>query len=243
MAPKSVQIAPEAPAGDPKHAARATRSAGRQMRSRLLDVRQPACSRSGAWPAPRFRTSRRPRTRFRARSPITSAPRKRCSSKPPAATCCMWRARPSRRRLQAADAAGIHPRAGRDGHGDGFGRLLCRSADADAPPPGSRTAGRTHHRAAARRGHARLCRPGRTARLAHASRDPDESSRRFWAVAIGVMVEGHAMGRSAEEMCSRDAARAGRSGDDKDRRRQRPAASGRRPRRIRFNTSDGERSS
>jgi len=32
-------------------------------------------------------------------------------------------------------------------------------------------------------------------------RDPDASSRRFWAVAIGVMVEGHAMGRSAEEMC------------------------------------------
>jgi hypothetical protein len=27
------------------------------------------------------------------------------------------------------------------------------------------------------------------------------SSRRFWAVAVGVMVEGHAMGRSAEDMC------------------------------------------
>ena len=37
MAPKSVQTASEAPAGDPKHAARATRTAGRQMRSRLLD--------------------------------------------------------------------------------------------------------------------------------------------------------------------------------------------------------------
>ena len=37
MAPKSVQTAPEMPAGDPKHAVRATRSAGRQMRSRLLD--------------------------------------------------------------------------------------------------------------------------------------------------------------------------------------------------------------
>jgi hypothetical protein len=33
-------------------------------------------------------------------------------------------------------------------------------------------------------------------------RDPDASSRRFWALAIGVMVEGHAMGRSAEDMCS-----------------------------------------
>ena len=37
MAPKFVQTASETPAGDPKHAARATRSAGRQMRSRLLD--------------------------------------------------------------------------------------------------------------------------------------------------------------------------------------------------------------
>src|SRR5260221_10332591 len=37
MAPKSVQPASEAPSSDPKHAARATRSAGREMRSRLLD--------------------------------------------------------------------------------------------------------------------------------------------------------------------------------------------------------------
>ena len=37
MAPKSVQSASEMLAGDPKHAARATRTAGRQMRSRLLD--------------------------------------------------------------------------------------------------------------------------------------------------------------------------------------------------------------
>ena len=33
-------------------------------------------------------------------------------------------------------------------------------------------------------------------------RDPDASSRRFWALAIGVMVEGFAMGRSAEEMAA-----------------------------------------
>src|SRR5690348_13549049 len=31
-------------------------------------------------------------------------------------------------------------------------------------------------------------------------RDPDATSRRFWAVAIGVMVEGHAMGRSPEDL-------------------------------------------
>ena len=38
MAPKSRPSGPEAAAGDPKHAARATRTAGRKMRSRLLDA-------------------------------------------------------------------------------------------------------------------------------------------------------------------------------------------------------------
>ena len=33
-------------------------------------------------------------------------------------------------------------------------------------------------------------------------RDPDATSRRFWAVAIGVMVEGYAMGRSPDQLCS-----------------------------------------
>ncbi|RZI39522.1 transcriptional regulator, partial [Herbaspirillum sp. HC18] len=33
-------------------------------------------------------------------------------------------------------------------------------------------------------------------------RAPDESSRRFWAVAIGVILEGYAMGRSPEELCA-----------------------------------------
>src|ERR1700760_4096511 len=37
MAPKSTQTVPQALADDPRHAARATRTAGRQMRSRLLD--------------------------------------------------------------------------------------------------------------------------------------------------------------------------------------------------------------
>jgi AcrR family transcriptional regulator len=33
-------------------------------------------------------------------------------------------------------------------------------------------------------------------------RDPDASSRRFWALAIGVMVEGYAMGRSPEALAA-----------------------------------------
>ena len=68
------------------------------------------------------------------------------------------------------DAAGLHPRTGRDRHRDGFGRPLYRSAHAHPPPPGSRAAGGTHHRAAAWRGDARLCRPDRTARLEEPAR-------------------------------------------------------------------------
>jgi AcrR family transcriptional regulator len=32
-------------------------------------------------------------------------------------------------------------------------------------------------------------------------RDPDTTSRRFWAIAVGVMVEGYAIGRSPDELC------------------------------------------
>jgi hypothetical protein len=33
-------------------------------------------------------------------------------------------------------------------------------------------------------------------------RAPEESSRRFWAIAVGVMIEGHAIGRSVEDLCA-----------------------------------------
>src|ERR1700675_3321162 len=96
MASKFVQTASEIPAGDPKHAARATRSAGRQMRSRLVE-----------------------------------------------------------RTIERLHGEGMRAYAGQiERHGW------------------------------------------------KSLRDPDASSRRFWAVAIGVMVEGHPMGRSADEMCS-----------------------------------------
>jgi len=50
-------------------------------------------------------------------------------------------------------------------------------------------------------------------------RDPDASSRRFWALAVGVVVEGYAMGRPAEDLCAEmlrvlgDQATAGSGGD------------------------------
>ena len=242
MAPKSVQTASEMPAGDPKHAARATRTAGRQMRSRLLDGASRLFKERGlagtsisdiAAAADAFPSQITYYFRTKEALFVEAACRD-----------MLYLARAAEQAaLAGAHAAGIHPRTGRDGHGDGFGRLLYRSADADAPPPGPRTVGRTHHRAAARRGDARLCRPDRTAWLENALRDPDVSSRRFWAVAVGVMVEGHAMGRSADEMCSEMLRVLGdqattRTADDSTRLRlvgDRDASNS--------NTSDGERSS
>ena len=170
MAPKSVQTAPEMPAGDPKHAARATRSAGRQMRSRLLDgASRPV---QGAGPCRHLDLGHRG-GRGRVSEPdhlLLPHQGSACSSKPPAATCCMWRARPNRPRLQAHTPREYTRALVETRHGDGFGRLLYRSADAHPPPPGSRAAGGAHHRAAARRGHARLCRPDRAARLENLAR-------------------------------------------------------------------------
>ena len=36
----------------------------------------------------------------------------------------------------------------------------------------------------------------------HSRLDPDTSARRFWAVAIGVTLEGHAMGRSSDDLAA-----------------------------------------
>ena len=64
-------------------------------RARSCSTAQAAYSENAALPELRSPTSRLRRTRFRARSPTTSAPRKHCLSKLPAGTCCMWRVRPN----------------------------------------------------------------------------------------------------------------------------------------------------
>ena len=218
MAPKSVQTAPEMPAGDPKHAARATRSAGRQMRSRLLDGASRLFKERGlagtsisdiAAAADAFPSQIT--YYFRTKEALV-----RRSRLPRHA---VFGARGRAGRVAGPHAAGIHARAGRDRHGDGFGRLLYRSAHAHPPPPGSRAAGGAHHRAAARRGHARLCRPDRATRLENLAR-----SRRELTAVLGARDRrdgrGPCHGPFGGRNVQRDAARAGRSGDDKDRRRQ-----------------------
>ena len=240
MAPKSVQTASETPAGDPKHAARATRTAGRQMRSRLLDGASRLFKERGlagtsisdiaaaadAFPSQityYFRTKEALFVEAACRDMLYRGARGRAGG------------------AAGAHAAGIHARAGRDGHGDGFGRLLCRSADADPPPPGSRAAGGAHHRAAARRRHARLCRPDRAARLAARS----ARSRSQLAAVLGGRDRRHGRrpcdGPIGRGIVQRDAARAGRSGDDTACGRQRGCGSLARAT-IR-DLPDGERSS
>ena len=212
----------------PRHAARATRSAGRQMRSRLLDGASRLFKERGlagtsisdiAAAADAFPSQITYYFRTKEALFVEAACRD-----------MLYVARAAEQAaLQAHTPRRIHARAGRDGHGDGFGRLLYRSADADPPPPGSRAAGRAHHRAAARRGDARLCRPDRTAWL----EEPARSRRQFAAVLGGRDRRdgrGPCHGPIGRGYVRRDAARAGRPGDDKDRRRQRCAAASRRRR-------------
>jgi AcrR family transcriptional regulator len=200
MAPKSVLTAPETPAGDPKHAARATRSAGRQMRSRLLDGASRLFKERGlagtsisdiaaaanAFPSQityYFRTKEALFVEAACRDVLYVA--------------------------RAAEQAALQAQTPRD-----YTRALVETVTAtdsvalftealtltrrrpDLAPLVERTIERLH-------GEGMRAYAGQIERHGWKSlRDPDASSRRFWALAIGVMVEGHAMGRSAEEMCA-----------------------------------------
>src|ERR1700724_2972677 len=186
--------------GDPKHAARATRTAGRQMRSRLLD----AASRL---------------FRERGLTAVSIADIAAAANAFPSQITYYFRTKEAlfveaacRDVLYVALAAEQH--AGKQLSPEDYTRALVDSvmgSDAvgffveamtltrrrqDLAPLVERTIERLH--AEGMRAYA-----GQTNRHGWRTlRDPDVSSRRFWAVAVGVMVEGHAMGRSAEEMCS-----------------------------------------
>ena len=232
MAPKSVQTTPETPAGDPKHAVRATRSAGRQMRSRLLDGASRLFRERGlagtsisdiAAAADAFPSQITYYFRTKEALFVEAACRE-----------MLYVARAAEQAALQADTPRDYTRALVETvDGDRFGRLLYRSADPDPPPPGSRAAGGAHHRAAARRGDARLCRPDRAAWLEQPAR-----SRREFAAVLGGRDRrdgrGLCHGPLGRRNVRRDAARAGRAGDDRASRRQRPTASRRRPQRFQF---------
>jgi AcrR family transcriptional regulator len=200
MAPKPVQTAPETSADDPRHAARATRTAGRQMRSRLLDGASRLFRERGlagtsisdiAGAADAFPSQITYYFRTKEALFVEAACRE-----------MLYLAR-------ATEQAALHARTPRD-----YTHALAEAVTAtdavaffaealtltrrrqDLAPLVERTIERLHSEGT-RAYASQVERHGW-----RSLRAPEESSRRFWAVAIGVMVEGYAMGRPAEDLCS-----------------------------------------
>ena len=197
MAPESV---PDLAATDPKHAVRATRSAGRKMRSLLLDAASRLFKERGlsgtsisdiaaaadAFPSQityYFRTKEALFVETACRDMLylarateqaalkTHTPREYTHAL--AAT------------VTATDSVAFFAEA-----------LTLTRRRQDLAPLVERTIERLHSEGA--RAYA-----GQVERHGWRSlRAPEESSRRFWAIAIGVIVEGFAMGRAPDEMCS-----------------------------------------
>lgn len=198
MVDKSAQEPLEA-AGDPKHAARATRSAGRKMRSLLLDAASPLFRERGlsgtaitdiaaaadAFPSQityYFRTKEALFVECACRDLLYLAR---------ATEQAALEARTPREythalaeTVTASDSIAFFAEA-----------LTLTRRRQDLAPLVERTIERLHSEGA--RAYA-----GQVARHGWRSlRAPDESSRRFWAVAIGIILEGYAMGRSPEVLC------------------------------------------
>jgi len=199
MADKAVQGPFEAVAGDPKHVARATRSAGRKMRSLLLDAASPLFRERGlsgtsitdiaaaadAFPSQityYFRTKEALFVECACRDLLYLAR---------ATEQAALKARTPREythalaeTVTASDSIAFFAEA-----------LTLTRRRQDLAPLVERTIERLHSEGA--RAYA-----SQVARHGWRSlRAPDESSRRFWAVAVGVILEGYAMGRSPDELC------------------------------------------
>ena len=199
MVEKSAQESLEA-VGDPKHAARATRSAGRKMRSLLLDAASPLFRERGlsgtaitdiaaaadAFPSQityYFRTKEALFVECACRDLLYLAR---------ATEQAALKARTPREythalaeTVTASDSIAFFAEA-----------LTLTRRRQDLAPLVERTIERLHAEGA--RAYA-----GQVARHGWRSlRAPDESSRRFWAVAIGVILEGYAMGRSPDALCA-----------------------------------------
>ena len=199
MAPKSVQMAPDALAEDPRHAARATRTAGRQMRSRLLDAASRLFRERGlagtaisdiaaaadAFPSQityYFRTKEALFVEAACREMLYLA-RATEQAALPAHTPREY-THALAETVTAADSVAFFAEA-----------LTLTRRRQDLAPLVERTIERLHGEGA-RAYASQVERHGW-----RSLRAPEESSRRFWAVAIGVMIEGHAMGRSAQDLC------------------------------------------
>ncbi len=192
--------APLEAAGDPKHAARATRSAGRKMRSLLLDAASPLFRERGlsgtaitdiAAAADAFPSQIT--YYFRTKEALFVE----CACRD-----LLYLARATEQAALKARTPGEYTRAlaetvtASDSVAFFAEALTLTRRRQDLAPLVERTIERLHSEGA--RAYA-----GQVARHGWRSlRAPDESSRRFWAVAIGVILEGYAMGRSPEALCA-----------------------------------------
>ncbi len=199
MAEKPAQEPLEA-AGDPKHAARATRSAGRKMRSLLLDAASPLFRERGlsgtaitdiAAAADAFPSQITYYFRTKEALFVECACRE-----------LLYLARATEQAALKARTPGEYTHAlaetvtASDSIAFFAEALTLTRRRQDLAPLVERTIERLHSEGA--RAYA-----GQVARHGWRSlRAPDESSRRFWAVAIGVILEGYAMGRSPEALCA-----------------------------------------
>jgi len=190
--------AQDAPLNDPKHTARATRTAGRQMRSKLLD----AASRL---------------FRERGLSAVSIADIATAADAFPSQITYYFGTKEAlfveaacRDVLYVGRAAEQH--AGKQLSPQDYTRALVESvmgSDAvglfveamtltrrrqDLAPLVERTVERLHAEGL-RAYAAEVASRGWQSRL-----DPETSARRFWAIAIGVTLEGHAMGRSPDAL-------------------------------------------
>ena len=200
MTGEPIQAPLEASAGDPKHAARATRSAGRKMRSLLLDAASPLFRERGlsgtaitdiaaaanAFPSQityYFRTKEAlfvecacRELLYLARATEQAALKARTPQDYVHALA---------ETVTASDSVAFFAEA-----------LTLTRRRQDLAPLVERTIERLHGEGA--RAYA-----SQVARHGWRSlRAPDESSRRFWAVAVGIVLEGRAMGRSPEALCA-----------------------------------------
>ena len=200
MAPKRTQIAAERLAGDPRHTARATRSSGQRTRSRLLDAASRLFRERGlagtsisdiaaaadAFPSQvtyYFRTKEAlfveaacREVLYVARAAEEAALR---AETPREYTRALVQA------VTATDAVAFFAEA-----------LTLTRRRQDLAPLVERTVERL--RTEGIRAYA-----GQIERHGWRSlRDPDASSRRFWALAVGVMVEGYAMDRTPQQLAA-----------------------------------------
>jgi AcrR family transcriptional regulator len=186
--------------GDPKHAVRATRTAGRQMRSRLLDAASRLFKERGlaavsvadiAAVADAFPSQITYYFRTKEALFVEAACRD-----------VLYVARAAEqhagRQLSPEDYTGalVDSVMGSDAVGFFVEAMTLTRRRQDLAPLVERTVERLH--AEGLRAYAAEI----AARGWHSRLDPETSARRFWAIAIGVTLEGQAMGRSPDDLAA-----------------------------------------